>query len=169
MDSFGPVVERWLKDDVTEPRKQRHTAHRIYTRLLEEHEFAGAESTVRRWVRDQKVRLGLKTTGAVVPLDPEVAHEAEVDWGSAWVSMAGERLQIKLFCMRSRYSGKSFVRAYPWERQEMFFDGHIRAFSFYGGAFPILVYDNLTVAVRKILRGKARIEQERFTSFRSTE
>jgi transposase len=167
MDAFSPVVEVWLKEDVTEPPKQRHTAHRIYTRLLEEHEFTGAESTVRRWVREQKVRLGLKTTGAVIPLDPEVAIEAEVDWGSAWVSIAGERLQIKLFCMRSRYSGKSFVRAYPWERQEMFFDGHIRAFSFYGGAFPILVYDNLTVAVRQILRGKARIEQERFTSFRS--
>src|SRR5688572_24006918 len=103
MDAVGPIVEHWLKNDLTEPRKQRHTAHRIYTRLLEEHEFTGAESTVRRWVRDQKIRLGLKTTGAVVPLDPEVAHEAEVDWGSAWVSMAGERMQIKLFCMRSRY------------------------------------------------------------------
>ncbi len=167
MDAVGAVVERWLKDDLTEPRKQRHTAHRIYTRLLEEHEFTGAESTVRRWVREQKIRLGLKITEAVVPLDPEVAQEAEVDWGSAWVGMSGERQQVKLFCMRSRYSGKAFVRAYPWERQEMFLDGHIRAFSFYGGAFPVLVYDNLTVAVRRILRGKARIEQERFTAFRS--
>jgi transposase len=167
MDAVGPIVERWLKDDWTAPRKQRHTAHRIYTRLLEEHEFKGAESTVRRWVREQKIRLGLKTTEAVIPLDPEVAQEAEVDWGSAWIGMAGERLQVKLFCMRSRYSGKAFVRAYPWERQEMFFDGHMRAFSFYGGTFPILVYDNLTVAVRRILRGKARIEQERFTTFRS--
>ncbi|PYS10831.1 MAG: IS21 family transposase [Acidobacteria bacterium] len=167
MDAVGPVVERWLKDDLTEPRKQRHTAHRIYTRLLEEHEFTGAESTVGRWVREQKIRLGLKITEAVVPLDPEVAQEAEVDWGSAWVGMSGERQQVKLFCMRSRYSGKAFMRAYPWERQEMFLDGHIRAFSFYGGAFPVLVYDNLTVAVRRILRGKARIEQERFTAFRS--
>jgi len=167
MDAVGAVVERWLKDDLTEPRKQRHTAHRIYTRLLEEHEFTGAESTVRRWVREQKIRLGLKITEAVVPLDPEVAQEAEVDWGSAWVGMSGERQQVKLFCMRSRYSGKAFVRAYPWERQEMFLDGHIRAFSFYGGAFPVLVYDNLTVAVKRILRGKARIEQERFTAFRS--
>ena len=123
MDAIGPVVERWLKDDLTEPRKQRHTAHRIYTRLLEEHEFTGAESTVGRWVREQKIRLGLKITEAVVPLDPEVAQEAEVDWGSAWVGMSGERQQVKLFCMRSRYSGKAFVRAYPWERQEMFSGG----------------------------------------------
>jgi hypothetical protein len=43
----------------------------------------------------------------------------------------------------------------------------MRAFLFYGGIFPTLVFDNLTVAVRKILRGKGRVEQERFTAFRS--
>ena len=53
----------------------------------------------------------------MVPLDPEQALEAEVDWGKGWVQMNGEDVQVKLFCMRSRYSGKSFVRAYPRERQ----------------------------------------------------
>ena len=53
-----------------------------------------------------------------MPLDPEQAREAEVDWGTGWVRMNGEDVQVKLFCMRSRYSGKSFVRAYPLERQE---------------------------------------------------
>ena len=62
---------------------------------------------------------------------------------------------------RSRYSGKSFVRAYPRERQEMFLDGHIRAFDWYGGVFPTVVFDNLKTAVRRILRWKARIEQAR--------
>ncbi len=55
---------------------------------------------------------------------------------------------MKLFCMRSRYSGMAFVRAYPCERQEMFLDAHIRAFAFYGGVFPVIVYDNLTMAPR---------------------
>jgi transposase len=167
MDSVGPMVEGWLKTDQGESRKQRHTAHRIYTRLVEEHCFKGGESTVRRWVRERKARMGMNGALAVIPLDAEVAREAEVDWGSAWVVMAGERRLIKFFSMRSRYSGKPFVRAYPWERQEMFFDAHMRAFSFYGGIFPVLVYDNLTVAVRQILRGKGRVEQERFTAFRS--
>jgi transposase len=167
MDSVAEVVERWLRSDQEESRKQRHTAHRIYTRLVEEHAFKGGESTVRQWVRKQKARMGMNAALAVVPLDAEVAREAEVDWGSAWVDMAGERQLIKFFSMRSRYSGKSFVRAYPRERQEMFFDAHMRAFLFYGGIFPTLVYDNLTVAVRQILRGKGRVEQDRFTAFRS--
>jgi hypothetical protein len=103
---------------------------------------------------ERKSRMGMNGALAVVPLDPEVAREAEVDWGSAWVVMAGERRLVKFFSMRSRYSGKSFVRAYPWERQEMFFDAHMRAFSFYGGIFPTR-HDNLTVAVRQILRESA--------------
>ena len=58
MDSGAVTVEGWLKTDQEEHRKQGHTAHRIYTRLLEEHSFKGAESTVRRWVREQKARMG---------------------------------------------------------------------------------------------------------------
>ena len=138
MDPVAGVVEGWLQADRDQPVKQRHTAHRIWQHLVDERGFRGAEATVRRWVREQKVRLGLKRPSAVVPLDPEHAREAEVDWGTAWVRMGGEDRQVKLFCMRSRYSGKSFVRAYPWERQEMFLDGHIRAFDWYGRRDPLL-------------------------------
>ena len=88
MDSVAEVVERWLKSDQEESRKQRHTAHRIYTRLVEEHSFTGGESTVRQWVRKQKARMGMNASLAVVPLDAEVAREAEVDWGSAAVDFA---------------------------------------------------------------------------------
>ena len=167
MDPVAKIVEQWLLGDRQRPRKQRHTARRVYTRLLEEHEFTGAEVTVRRWVREWKAAQGWGRSEAVVPLDPEVAREAEVDWGTAWVLMAGRRRQVKLFVMRSRYSAKPFVRAYPWERQEMFFDAPMHAFHYYGGIFRELVYDHLTQSVKRILRGKKRREQERFVSFRS--
>jgi hypothetical protein len=81
--------------------------------------------------------------------------------------MAGQLVTVKIFCMRSRYSGKSFVRAYPMERQEMFFDGHMWAFAFFGGVFPVIVFDNLKTAVRTVLRGKSRVEQDQFIKFRS--
>ena len=167
MDPVAKIVEQWGVGDRQRPRQQRHTARRVYTRLLEEHEFTGAEVTVRRWVREWKAAHGWGRQEVVVPLDPEVAREAEVDWGTAGVQMAGERRQVKLFVMRSRYSAKPFVRAYPWERQEMFFDAHRHAFHYYGGVFRELVYDNLTQSVKRILRGKKRREQERFVSFRS--
>jgi transposase len=167
MGPFASTVEAWLKRDRDIPPKQRHTARRAYTRLIGECGFTGSEATVRVWVRQCKERLGYGSKQAVIPLDPECAREAEVDWGTAQVRMGGQLQTVKIFCMRSRYSGKSFVCAYPWERQEMFFDGHIRAFAFYGGVFPVLVFDNLKVAVRTILRGKKRVEQKQFIAFRS--
>ncbi len=166
MDPVAEIVESWLRADEKAPRKQRHTARRIWKRLRQEHRFEGGESTVRRWVRQWKARHGQSRVEAVLPLDPEAAREAEVDWGTAWVEMAGQRQRVKLFAMRGRRSGKPFARAYPWERQEMFLDAHLRAFDYYQGVYPELVYDNLTAAVKRILRGRRRIEQERFLSFR---
>ncbi len=167
MGAYADRVEAWLKHDLEVSPRQRHTARRVYTRLVEEHGFTGSEVTVRWWVRHCKERLGYRSREAVIPLDPECAREAEVDWGTAQVRMAGQLVTVKIFCLRSRYSGKSFVRAYPMERQEMFLDGHIWAFAFFGGVFPVIVFDNLKTAVRTVLRGRNRIEQDQFVKFRS--
>jgi transposase len=167
MDSHRSVILSWLRSDLEAPANQRHTAHRIYNRLVQEHGFTGAESTVRRYVRRLKIDEGLYKREAFIPLEPELGKEAEVDWGRAVVIMAGQRRTVELFCMRSKYSGKDFVRAYPHARQEAFFDGHIHAFHYFGGVFPQLVYDNLSSAVLQVLKGRKRIEQESFIAFRS--
>jgi len=167
---LGPylqVIDQWLTEDKTRPKKQRHTARRIYNRLVREMSFPGHYATVRRYVRQAKVRLGVQATPAFIPLEPECGREAEVDWGAATAIIAGERVPIKFFCMRSKFSGKHFVRGYPGERQQAFFDAHLHAFAFFGGIFPVLVYDNLTSAVKTVCRGKGRVEQEAFAKFRA--
>lgn len=161
------IIDKWLENDKDNPPKQRHTAHRIYNRLVDEHGYEGGESTVRRYVRLAKMRLGIDLPCVFIPCDPEVGHEAEVDWGAAVAIISGEEVRLKFFCMRSKYSGKHFVRFYPCERQQAFFDAHAQAFSFFGGVFPILIYDNLTTAVRKVLRGKDRLEQEEFCKLKA--
>ncbi len=167
---LGPyltLIDDWLVGDKTEPKKQRHTAQRIYKRLVEEHGFSGSEPTVRRYVREAKARLGLNGQGAFIPLDPDVGREAEIDWGEAYALLDGERRKIKYFCMCSKYSGKHFVRCYFCERQQVFFDAHLHACDFFGGIFAVLIYDNLTTAVQKILRGRNRQEQDSFVRFRA--
>lgn len=161
------TIDSWIKSDKDKPKKQRHTAHRIYNRLVDEYGYKGCESTVRRYVKLAKTILGLGPPHAFIPCDPESGTEAEVDWGVATAIIAGKEFHLKFFCMRSKYSGKHFVRFYLCERQQAFIDAHIHAFSFYGGIFPVLIYDNLTTAVQKVLRGRARIEQEGFIKFRA--
>lgn len=161
------TIDGWLEKDREVPKKQRHTARRIYHRLLEEHGYKGGESTVRRYVSMAKMKLGLDRPGSFIPCDPEAGFEAEVDWGTATAEIADKRQTVKIFCMRSKYSGKHFVRAYSCERQQAFFDAHLHGFQFFGGVFPVLIYDNLTTAVRKVLQGRNRIEQDSFTKFRA--
>lgn len=161
------MIEEWLRADLEAPRKQRHTARRIYQRLVEEYGFQGGESTVRSYVGRYKRTLFLGPSASVIPLCPTCGQEAEVDWGEAEVILAEERVTVHLFCMRPRYSGKRFVRAYPTEKQEMFLDGHRQGFEHFGGIVETLVYDNLRTAVKKILRGRARTEQDSFIAFRS--
>lgn len=167
LGQYLDLIDGWLLADREAPKKQRHTAHRVYERLVDEYGFTGGESTVRHYVKQAKIRLGLTSQAVFLPLEPDVGREAEVDWGTATAIIGGERVTIKFFCLRSKYSGKHFVRCYPCERQQAFFDAHLHAFEFFGGIFPVLIYDNLTSAVRKVLQGKHREEQEAFVAFRS--
>jgi transposase len=69
--------------------------------------------------------------------------------------------------MRSMASGAAFHRAYQRATQQAFLEAHEYAFSFFGGVFRLLRYDNLKAAVKKILRGFQREETTRFIAFRS--
>ena len=115
---------------------------------------------MRYYVREARVRLGLNTTGVFIPLQPVMGGEAEVDWGHCMAISGGPKTRLRHFCMRSKYSGKHFIRCYPCEQQQALFDGHIEAVSFSGGVFPVLIYDNLTTAVQKVFKGKNRRLQE---------
>lgn len=167
LEPYRTTIEGWLKEDRDRPRKQRHTAMRIYNRLRKEYGFEGGESTVRRYVRETRRDLGISPLQVFIPLEPELGMEAEVDWGGCHAIVGGEYAYLKMFCMRSKGSGKPFVQCFPCERQQAFFEGHIRAFSFYDGVFRTLIYDNLSSAVEKVLKGKDRKLQESFEKFRA--
>ena len=64
--------------------------------------------------------------------------------------------------MRSMFSGAAFHRAYFRATQQAFLEAHELAFAYFGGVFQTLRYDNLKVAVKKILRGYRREETEHF-------
>lgn len=165
LGSYLVIIDKWLSDDKDRPKKQRHTAVRIYNRLKQERGFIGSETAVRKYVHEAKLRLGLKGQQAFIPCQATRGGEAEVDWGTCQAELDGEDVKLKFFSMRSKYSGKHFVRCYPCERQQALFDAHIQAFYFFGGIFPVLIYDNLSTAVQKVYRGRKRDLQESYTKF----
>ena len=69
--------------------------------------------------------------------------------------------------MRSIASGAAFHYAYLHATQQAFLEAHERAFAYFGGVFRKLRYDNLTSAMKRILRRSRREETGRSVVFRS--
>ena len=169
--SLDPVrlfIDAILQADLKAPRKQRHTARRIFHRLQQEMpQLCTSESTVRRYVALRKVELGLSHREVTIPQTYEWGVEAQVDWYEAVVDLAGEHTTVQIFVLRSMASGAAFHRAYWRATQQAFLDAHQLAFHYFGGVFHKLRYDNLKSAVKKVLRGHRREETQRFVLFRS--
>jgi len=85
---YRPIIDEWLQADTEAPRKQRHTARRVWQRLVDEHGADVSERQVCRYVAAKRRQIG--DVEACVPLVSEAGVEAEVDWGEAQVIMRGE-------------------------------------------------------------------------------
>ncbi len=169
--AMGPLlafIDAILVGDRQAPRKQRHTAHRIYERIRSElPEYKVAEVTVRVYVRQRKHELGWATRETCVPQSYAPGQEGQVDWYEAWAELGGAPVKLQVFSLRGMMSGAAFHRAYRHATQQAFFEAHERAFHYFGGVFRLLRYDNLASAVKKVLRGHRREETTRFIAFRS--
>jgi transposase len=163
LGAFEGVIRLWLEQDKQRPKKQRHTAHRIFERLRDEYFFPGAESTIRKYVRTLKKPI----PEAFLPLEYELGSEAQCDFGEADAIFAGAQVTVHLFCMRLMAGARSFVVAFPHEKSEAFYEGHRRAFEAFGGVPRRIRYDNPKVAVKKILGPRERTEQKGFVALRS--
>jgi transposase len=160
-------IDGILEADRRAPRKQRHTARRIWNRIKTEMpDQTIGESTIREYVREKKRQLG--APGVVfVPQAYDFGQEAQVDFYEAWADLEGERIRLQVFTMRSMGSGAAFHRAYLRASQQAFLEAHEHAFEYFGGVFRTLRYDNLKAAVKKVVRGYQREETTRFIAFRS--
>jgi transposase len=168
---LGPhvaTVRGWLTEDLDAPRKQRHTARRIWQRLLEEEGAQVAESSVRNLVANLKVEVGGGRAQVMVPQTHPAAEEAEVDFGEFTAVIAGVVMKVFMFCLRLSHSGKAVHVAYANQTQESFLDGHVRAFERLGGVPTGMIrYDNLKPAVIRVALGRERFEHPRFIALRS--
>ena len=164
LDGFTGIVDAILEADTDPevPRKQRHTAHRIFERLRDEHGFTGGYTIVKDYVRSRRQ----STREAFVPLHHPPGH-AQVDFGEAVVEGGGRREKVAFFCLILPHSNVWFVKAYPRETTEAFLDGHVSAFAFLGGVPRSILYDNTTLAVARILGDGTRRRTQAFTHLQS--
>lgn len=153
-------IRSCLEEDSSEGlKKQKHTAKRIYDRLVEETGFAGGESTVRAKVHELKQA----TPSAYLPLVFEPGEAMQVDWGEAYVYIMGTKEKINLFCARLCYSCRPVVFAYHRQNEESFLDAFVRTFKILGGVPTKVIFDNGKVAVKDGFGSHAK-KQEGYTA-----
>ena len=162
---LGPwlgIIDQILLDDDSQPKKQRHTAKRIWDRLKAEHAFSGGYTVVKDYVREARLRH----KEVFVPL----AHppgEAQADFGEALVVIAGIEQKAHFQCMDLPYSDDCFVIAFPAENTESFLEGHNQAFAYFGGVPRTILYDNTRIAVKEIAGDGERKPTEAFSGLQS--
>lgn len=167
MGPYKEIVRGWLVEDQKVHRKQRHTARRVWQRLVAEHDAEVSEPTVRAFVAEVRAELADALKDVTIPQTHELGEEGEVDFGDfdAWVD--GELVTLAMFCLRLSASGRGFHVAFGNQAQESFLEGHRLAFEHMGGVPGRIRYDNLKPAVVKVLMGRDRVETERFIVMRS--
>jgi len=173
LEPFKAAIDAMLVLDLEAPRKQRHTARRVLARLVDEHGAGDLSySTVRDYVAKRRPQIlaeaGKPLELGYVPQTHPPAAEAEVDFHDLWVVMGGVKIKTALFTMRLSYSARSAHRAFLTQGQEAFLEGHVYGFDRLGGV-PVdkVRYDNLNSAVKQVLFGRSRQENERWIAFRS--
>jgi hypothetical protein len=155
-----------LLADRRAPRKQRHTARRIWQRLADELGCIAAESTVRAYVRERKQEIGLGVL-AFVPQHHPPGAQGEVDFYEAFFCFPWGQQKAQVIAVRSAFSAAALHVAYPAQTQSALLDGICRGLEFVGSVFGVMRFDNLRLAVARVIRGQRRIEQDRFVAFRS--
>lgn len=162
LEPFLAIIHEMLAADKKAPKKQRHTATRIFHRLQEEHDYDGGYTSVRNAVR----RWREVSPEVFLPLS-HPPGEAQVDFGYAHIDLAGERTQVALFVMTLPYSDAIYLQAFPRECTESFQEGHQRAIEFFGRAPVRISYDNSKIAVAKITGSRGRTPTQEFLRLQS--
>jgi transposase len=165
LEGYQAQLEEWLTTDSRLPKSQRCSAQKLHERL-QGVGYAGAYDSVQRFVKRWQEEAG-KSGNAYIPLTFAPGEAYQFDWSQETVELGGVLQKIKVAHFRLCYSRLSFVIAYPRETQEMLFDAHEKAFTFFGGIPQRGIYDNMKTAVDTVFIGKERVFNRRFIQMMS--
>src|SRR6476620_7163294 len=162
LDAVLAIIDRILAEDKGRPKKQQHTAKRIFERLRDEHGFTGGITIVKDYVAGWRQRA----QEMFVPLVHPPGH-AQADFGEAIGVIGGMERKIHFFAFDLPHSDAGFVVGYPAETTEAVCDGHVRAFAFFGGVPQSILYENTKIAVARILGDGKRQRTHGFAELQS--
>lgn len=166
LDPYKATIDSWLEEDRKHPRKQRHTATRVFNRLVSEVDgFDCSYRLVAEYVAYRKEELSLKRTEGYLPLEHHPG-EAQVDFGSAEFYERGRLVSGKYLAMSFPWSNAGYLQLFYGENNECLLEGLAAIFSHIGGVPSEIWFDNASSMVINIIKGGGRDLTERFSRFK---
>lgn len=162
IDAHVEWIRQVLDADGEVPRKSRHSAKRIFDRLKAERGYEGGYTVVKELVAEIKEMK----REVFVPLRHRPG-EAQVDFGHALVKVSGCLKKCPFFVMSLPYSDAFYVQVFERECTESFWEGHVRAFRYFGAVPTRISYDNSKVAVAQMLGARERKLTDGFLQLQS--
>jgi len=162
---YIPTIDQWLEQDEQEPRKQRHTISRVYTRLQKEHGYKGGYCSVKRYY-NRKKDMARKSKEGFLPI-AQPPGNAQIDFGEfkyydgVGNNHTGHALIISFPC-----SNAAWMQVFKSENQECLLTGLKRIFNHIGGVPKLIRCDNMATAVAQVLKGTERVLTDGFWRFK---
>ena len=165
LDPFKVDIGTWLREDKKAKRKQRHTARRVYQRLVEKyHEgFTCSYRTVAGYVAKSKKEIFFFSVGHL-PLE-HIPGEAQADFGDVEYYEKGQLCSGKYLNLSFPYSNQGYFQLFKGENQECLFEGLISIFEHIGGVPPRIWFDNTKTIVTRVLKDGGRTLTDDFLRF----
>lgn len=156
LEPFKADIDEWLTEDKKAKRKQRHTAKRVYDRLVEKYgeSFECSYRTVAGYVSKSKKEIFGKKSGHL-PLE-HIPGEAQADFGDAEYYENGRLYSGKYLNLSFPYSNKGYFQLFKGENMECLLEGLISIFEHLGGVPKRIWFDNTKTIVTKILKDGGR-------------
>ena len=166
LDPYKPLIDKWLSEDKKAPRKQRHTAKRVHTRLKEEAQgYDCSYRLVATYVAEKKKELRLKKQEGYLPLE-HFPGEAQADFGFADFYENGKLCHdAKYLVLSFPHSNGGYLQLNYGENMECLLEGLVAMFEHIGGVPTEIWFDNTSTIVTDIIKGGGRNLTERFQRF----
>jgi len=158
----SPLIEKWIIEDEKAPRKQKRTRWKMFRDLVDQYNYGGSYTTVKKVVAEIK---GIRRD-VFVPRHYQPGDYGEFDFGELYIDIGGKRTLMYLHAFQLPYSNDRFGYLSVRQRQEDMFESHKQAFSHFDGVPKTMRYDNLKQAVNRILKKGLREENKEFKRFR---
>ena len=156
------TIEAILSEDEQAPRKQRHTAMRIFERLKAQG-YQGGYDAVRRYVAKRRRR----ERETFIPLVHDPGQRMEADFGQIYVDFPEGRRAVSVLILVWSHSNAPFAVALPTQRTEAILEGMVRGFEYFGSVPREVWWDNPKTVALALLTGRERRLHPRYAALAS--